>query len=116
MDSIKVVEKTPGKHIEYTVKGEKITFGDEELTVKLSAKERDEKVVVDICMDKDKGIMMGTGGAARSYAAQVEIPPRRYEEQDSGQKDENGRNIMVPVPLPFDMSRCTLILWGQEEG
>lgn len=51
--NIKVVEKTPGKHLEYSVTAEKISFNDEELTIKLSTKERDDQVILDICMDKD---------------------------------------------------------------
>ena len=83
--------------------------------MELSAKERDEEVTLDICLDKDEGIIMGTGGNARNYAAQVVIPARRYEDQDSGERNEEGEPIMVPVPLPFEMERCTLILWGLED-
>lgn len=115
MAKINVVEKTPGRHLAYAVTKDKITFGDDELTVKLSAKERDEEVTLDICLDKDEGIIMGTGGSARNYAAQVVIPARRYEDQDSGERNEEGEPIMVPVPLPFEMERCTLILWGLED-
>ena len=43
------------------------------------------------------------------------IPPRRYVEQESEQRNEDGETVMVPVPVPFDMALCTLILWGMEE-
>lgn len=116
MAKINVVEKTPGNHLDYSVTSEKITFGDDELTIKLSAKERDEEVTVDICMDKDEGIVMGTGGSARNYAAQVIIPARQYNEEEQTQTGEDGQavTVMVPVPIPFKMERCTLILWGLE--
>ena len=46
--SIKVVEKTEGEHISYEVNKNKITFGDDELTINLAAKERDYPVMLDI--------------------------------------------------------------------
>ena len=82
MAKINVIEKTPGKHLEYRVSGEKIIFGDDDLSVKLSTRERDEETVLDITADKDQGLMMGTGGNAHNYAAQIVITARRYEEQE----------------------------------
>ena len=55
MAKINVIEKTPGKHLEYRVSGEKIIFGDDDLSVKLSTRERDEETVLDITADKDQG-------------------------------------------------------------
>lgn len=126
MPNIKVVKKTPGKYLAYRVSGaEKIVLGDDDLTIKLSSRERDEEVTLDITMDKEHGLMMGTGGDAESYVAQVVIPARRYEEQEQeqtgfapgaeGEDGEATRTVMVPVALPFDISLCTLILWGMEE-
>ena len=122
MAKINVIEKTPGKHLEYRVSGEKIIFGDDDLSVKLSTRERDEETVLVITADKDQGLMMGTGGNAHNYAAQIVIPARRYEEQEKEMeigRDEDGGPVMgmgtVRVPQPFDVSRCTLYLWGMEE-
>lgn len=111
--TIHVVEKTPGEHIAYELSAEKITFNDE-LTVKLSSRERDYEVSLDICIDDEDGVVIGTGGRAQKYAAQVIIPARRYDVMEDGE-DENGQTRTVPVPIPFDMARCTLILWGMEE-
>lgn len=110
---IKVIEKTPGRHIEYATTAKKITFGDDELSVNLAFRERDYEVVLDICIDTEDGIVIGTGGKAREYAAQVVIPARRYDIIEDGE-DEMGNPREVPVPLDFDMSLCTLILWGLE--
>lgn len=123
MANINVVKKTPGKYLAYRVSGtEKIVLGDDDLTIKLSSRERDEEVTLDITLDNDQGLMMGTGGNAKSYVAQVIIPARQYEEQEQegviGYDDENGQvkgTVKVRVPLPFDISRCTLVLWGMEE-
>jgi len=113
-NKINVVEKTPGKHIEYALSGgKKITFGDDELTINLASRERDFEVSLDICIDEEDGVVIGTGGRAQKYAAQIVIPARRYDVIEDGE-DENGEPKEIPVPIPFDMSLCTLILWGLE--
>ena len=113
-NKIIVVEKTPGTHIEYALSGgKKITFGDDELTINLATRERDYEVSLDICIDEEDGVVIGTGGKAQKYAAQIIIPARRYDVVDDGE-DEEGNPREIPVPIPFDMSLCTLILWGLE--
>lgn len=113
-NKINVVEKTPGAHIEYALSGgKKITFGDDELTINLASRERDFEVSLDICIDEEDGVVIGTGGRAQKYAAQIVIPARRYDVIEDGE-DENGEPKEVPMPIPFDMSLCTLILWGLE--
>lgn len=113
-NKINVVENGPGAHIEYVLSGgKKITFGDDELTINLAARERDFDVTLDICIDEQNGIVIGTGGNAQEYAAQIVIPARKYEMTESGE-DENGNAEEIPVPVPFNMALCTLILWGLE--
>ena len=110
---IKVVEKTPGKHIAYEVQKNKLVFGSDELSVNLASRERDYEVTLDICIDTEDGIVIGTGGKAQKYAAEIMIPARRYDIIEDG-VDENGEPREVPVPIEFDMSLCTLVLWGIE--
>lgn len=111
MGKIKVVEKMPGNHIQYEVSGgKKIIFGDDELSVNLASRERDFEVSLDICIDSENGIVIGTGSKAQKYAAQVVIPARRYDVIEDG-VDENGEPKEVPIPIPFDISLCTIILW-----
>lgn len=114
---IQVVVKTPGKHIEYAVSGgKKITFGDDELTINLASRERDYEVSLDICIDEENGVVIGTGGKAQKYAAQIIIPACRYDIiEDATQQDTEGNSLEVPMPVDFDMSLCTLILWGLED-
>lgn len=112
-NKIKVVEMQQGNHIGYTVSsGKKITFGDDELTINLASRERDYDVKLDICKDAADGLVVGTGGAT-NYVAQVEIPAREYDIAD-GPEDEHGNATEIPVPVPFDISRCTLYLWKVE--
>ena len=96
---IKVVEKTPGRpHIDFSVSGgKKVTFGDDELTINLAARERDEAVTLDICIDAESGIVIGVGGTAQKY--------------EDGEDEMTGEVREVPVPIPFDISLCTITLW-----
>ena len=65
-NKINVVEKTPGTHIEYALSGgKKITFGDDELTINLASRERDFEVSLDICIDEEDGVVIGTGSTLR---------------------------------------------------
>ena len=68
---------------------------------------------IEIEIDEEDGVVIGTGGRAQKYAAQIVIPARRYDVIEDGE-DENGEPKEVPMPIPFDMSLCTLILWGLE--
>lgn len=83
------------------------------MTINLATRERDFEVSLDICIDEEDGVVIGTGGRAQKYAAQIVIPARRYDVIEDGE-DENGEPKEIPVPIPFDMSLCTLILWGLE--
>ena len=41
------VIKTPGRHVEYETTSNSIIFGDDDLSVNLKNRERDEKVLID---------------------------------------------------------------------
>lgn len=109
-----VEEKTPGKKIAYEVQKNKLVFGDDELSVNLASRERDYEVTLDICVDTEDGIVIGTGGKAQKYAAEIVIPARRYDMIEDG-VDDNGEPREVPMPIEFDMILCKLILWGLED-
>lgn len=110
--SIIVVEINEGEKIAYTVSGNKITFGSDELTLNLEKYERDNAAHIDICRDKYGNLVMGViPGLAESYTAQVDIPPREYD-YIAGGAEEDGKPQEDPLPLPFDMKKCTLTLWA----
>ena len=95
--------------IDYEITGNKIEF-DEELSVRLDRKERDSAVHLDVCYDYMGGLIIGTDGipsGARSYVAQIDIPPRAYREVEG----DEGTTL---EPVPFDIDRCTLTLWELE--
>ena len=40
---------------------------------------------LDICIDEEDGVVIGTGGRAQKYAAQIVIPARRYDVIEDGE-------------------------------
>lgn len=90
-----VIEKNKGTKVAYEVAGNKITFGDDEITLNLSKYERDEEVQIDICRDDDQILI---AGPSKYFVANIIIPAKQY--------DESGEAV------PFDMENVTLVLWA----
>lgn len=90
-----VIEKNHGPKIDYEVTGNKITFGDDEITLNLAKYERDEEVQVDVCTD-DEHILIA--GPSKYFVANIIIPAKSY--------DESGEAV------PFDLENVTLVLWA----
>lgn len=98
-----VIEVNVGPKIDYEVTGTKITF-DDELMLNLKKYEQDDPVEIDICADKNGNL---TTAVSWRTVAQIEIPAREYTEEPG---EEEGTT--VPVPVPFDMDKCTLKLYS----
>lgn len=105
---MKEVIVTEGTHIEYETNSKSIIFGDDDLSINLKNRERDEKCMIDICSDEFGALYASAQGGVTRYVAQVEIPPREYTEQES--EDEEGGTVLVPVE--FDIEKCTVYLWS----
>lgn len=102
-----ITYKTPeaeNNHMDYEVAGNKITFGDDELTLNLARYEQDDAKHIDICSDTTGCLVMGTS-TGRKYVAEIDIPARQYTEETQG--DE-----ITVVPVPFNINNCTLTLWA----
>ena len=97
--------------VEYEIRRNTIDFNDGELAFNIAKKERDYKVVVDICMDYTKSLVIGAG-SGHSYVAQVIIPERQYTEVPVEGSEEQTTTL---EPVPFDIDRCELVLWEMEE-
>lgn len=114
---MKVIYKTPEaekNHLEYELEKTRLTFNDE-LSIKLDKYERDEDAHLDICVDCYGNLVLGViPGLAQKYAAQIDIPARTYHGEDSGRVDEEGEQIIVPVPDPYNLENTTLTLWEME--
>jgi hypothetical protein len=102
-----IIYKTPEaetNHIDHSKRGDKLTLGDDELTLNLSKYEQDDPKHIDICFDATGCLVVGTA-TGRKYVAEIDIPARRYTEEASG--EETTRE-----PVDFDINLCTLTLWA----
>ncbi len=106
--------------IAYEVSGNKITFGDDELTVNCAKKERDYKMVIDIIKDKLRGLILDINREdSESYLAQVVIPARTYTESYVVNPDydpddpESEETIYTKTANEFDMDNVELILYEE---
>lgn len=112
-NSIIVIDKNKGEKIPYSISSSKITFADE-LMLNLEKYERDYDNHIDICRDKFGNLVTGViPGIAERYVAQIDIPARTYEEPYRLSGDDEDET--PPMPIPFDIKKCTLTLWALSE-
>ena len=107
-----IVEKTPGRKIDFEATQKSIIFGDDDLSINLKNREMDETVLIDVCADNNGFLVIGAA-IGRRYVAQVEIPARSYVDTQKG-KDSEGNPITERTPVDFDIDNCTVFLWGLE--
>lgn len=121
--NVQVVEKNTGTKINWKQSGNKLIFGDDDLSIRCDTRQRDWPVQVDICADEDGNLVIGVG-KGRYYVAQIEIPPIAYveteieaaegEDSADGTMDGENRNSVKREALPLDMSEVTLMLWSMD--
>ncbi len=106
-----VNEVAEGKKIPYVLMGNMIFFNNEML-FNLEKYERDHAISIDVCEDENFMLVNGLG---RRYVAQVQIPAREYTEKiEDEENTEDEQENPELVPVPFDMDKVTLNLWGLE--
>ncbi len=98
-----IVEKNAGPKIPFEVIGKKICF-DDDLTINLQERQKDEPEHIDVCSAIDGELVIGAA-AGRAYVAEIDIPAKEYE--TSGEGDE-----AVTEAVPLDMDKVTLTLWA----
>lgn len=101
-----IVEKNVGPKIPYEVTGKKICF-DDDLTINLAKRQKDDPEHIDVCFDQDGELVIGAA-AGRAYVAEIDIPAKEYEYHES----ENEGDSEPPEPIPLDMDKVTLTLWA----
>ena len=98
-----VIEKNEGPKIPFEVIGKKICF-DDDLTINLAKRQKDDAEHVDVCYDSDHELVIAAA-AGRSYVAEIDIPAKEYEIEGEGEEQ-------TITPLPLDMDKVTLTLWA----
>lgn len=106
---MQVIEKNEGPKIEYEEAGTKVTLGDDELMLNVAKYQRDWPVHLDICSNRDKQLVVGTGEGL-FYVAQIDIPEAKYTEPEPQEPEEG--EAEAPEPIPIDMAEVVLTLWS----
>lgn len=96
--------------IDYEVTANVISFAGGELAVNLAAKERDNRVILDVCEDNTGGLVLTPAGS-RLYMAQIEIPARQYVETAV---EIDGESAIGSEPVAFNIDNVTLTLYERE--
>lgn len=96
-----------GEKASYSVQGTVVAVG--EVTIDLATRQGDTEKVIDICLDNQLQSMREGMGAW--YVANIIIPPLQREVVPSGEKDEEGNDVMIEEVRPLDMSKVELRLW-----
>lgn len=102
-----IEEKNEGQKINYTVNKSTIVF-DETISINVARYQKDFENVIDVCIDNN---MQLTTGLGKWYAANIIIPPRKYNMVDTGTKDDKENEIYDRVAEPLNMEDVTLVLW-----
>jgi hypothetical protein len=112
---MKIIEKNEGKKINYNLTGTKLDFADGALTLDLARYQQDDPVTRDIMVDSEGYLTTGRG---LYYAAQVEIPARKYTEtvtpaqENDAQTEGMSRETVTRTPEPLDTEDVTLYLFA----
>lgn len=111
---VQIEEKTPGTKIAVRQSGNKIIFGDDDLTIRCDNRQRGSPVTVDVFTDREANLQTGSAEDGY-YVAQVEIPPMEMQEVPDtleGGEDAGPESGALYEPQPIDMSKVRVILWG----
>lgn len=96
-----------GPYIDYSLAGNVLTIG--EISIDLAAGQKDHQETLYVTRSGNT-LIDGLDGA-NSYVASVAIPPKEYNNVDSGDVDYDGNPVINKVALPLDTDKVVLKLW-----
>ena len=108
---MQIIEKNQGPKIAYEEAGTKVTLGDDELMLNVAKYQRDWPVHLDVCSNRDRQLVIGTGEGLY-YVAQIDIPETKYTEPEPQEPEEG--EAEAPEPIPIDMAEVKLTLWSTD--
>lgn len=80
------------------------------ISIDLDARQADAQVIIDIVTKDDGQIVEGVGNQG-AYVANILIPPKEYEEVDTGETEEDGSPRIERRAVPLDVNKAVLKLW-----
>ncbi|WP_100523404.1 AAA family ATPase [Mycobacteroides abscessus] len=103
-----VTHVNDGQKAPFSVKGSTVTVGS--VSIDLQERQTSIQKVIDVCLDNQLQTMREGLGAW--YVATIILPPVQEEVYDTGELDENGEVVYKTRPLPLDLGKVELRLWG----
>ncbi len=110
---MKILHKNEGTYVDYSLRGNILSFRGGKLTLDLGNLQRDYQV--SICISEDKAGNL-TLSAAWRYVAEIELPARRSIVEKTGVADDHGFPVLRRVYLPLNTEDVVLTLWAVKEA
>lgn len=108
-----ITEINQGPKATYSLQGKVLTIGGQ-VSIDLQERQSDVQKVIDICLDNQLQTMRE--GLGVWYVATIVIPPKQRELVPSGEKDEEGNDILIERERELDTNLVELRLWSLPVG
>jgi hypothetical protein len=95
----------PGPHHDISIAAGVVTVG--EVTLDVAERQADTATVIDL---RCSGGQVREGGDGHQVAS-LHIPPRRLQEVETGETDDEGNPEHALEPVPLDPAEVTVTLW-----
>ena len=96
-----------GPFVDFSINDCVVEFDGGVITLDCRSLQTDSELRMNV-FSTPNGLALGKGD---NYVASIIIPPKRYEEVKTGEKDEQGNEILEKQEVPLDSSQIVLILW-----
>ena len=105
-----LIKKNEGTYIKHMLTGTELSLKDDELTIELSACQRNYPVHIDISENASGMLVIGP---SRRYIAEIDIPACEYTIV-KGEADNFGFPTLSKAIVPLDADKVSLTLWALE--
>ncbi len=109
----------PKPYLDFVENGTILSYGDDMFDC--AEAQKDEQVVIDICLQADGRWQYNVDHNAKRYVANIIIPAKQYNEQivldDQGQPvlNEDGTEEIERIPIALNMNQVIGNLWTLQE-
>jgi hypothetical protein len=91
----------------YSLNEKKKKLTVEGLIIDLEKETKDDQNIINITKGDNGEFILGLGGK-KGYVADIEIPPRQYRFEETGEGEDAVTN---KIPVPLDLNTVVLKLW-----
>lgn len=109
--SIQVIEKNRGAKVPYRINGNEVCFRNS-LTINVAAYEVEDDNIIRIFTDR-MGCLLCTASEDYCCIAEICIPGKEFV-SDQKAVYEGDLPVVTKTQVPFQIEKCTLILWAME--